>query len=76
MSRIDEMIYYLTAAQQQFQHNVGTQQQEIMGKKRFSCTFCGHCPEAEAELLREIKEEFQANHATSQKASPKKGNMA
>lgn len=44
-----------------FNHNIATNQQTVEGEKRFVCMVCGHCPAAEAEWLRAIKEELQAN---------------
>jgi hypothetical protein len=70
MSRIDEMIYWLEAAQKQFQRGIGSTEQEIMGKKRFCCVICGHCPEAEAELLKEIRAELSA--ASPPQSKPRK----
>lgn len=67
MSRIDEMIYHLDMMAKNFQHNVGTTLQNVEGKERSCCTFCGHCPDAEAEWLRAIRDELRANTTPKRK---------
>ena len=72
MSRIDEMIYYLDQQVKIYENMpVMFNQQEIMGKDRLCCAICGHCPETEAEMLREIRDELRAKTSSSV-SKPKK----
>lgn len=56
MSKLDELIYQAEQLAKLFEHNLGTTEQEVLGKKRKCCALCGNCPDALVEELKKAKE--------------------
>lgn len=62
MSRLDEAIYWLEKQDKLYSTNpILFNTQDVMGEERLCCSVCGHCPAAEAGMLREIRDEVRAN---------------